>query len=68
MDNVLDATYRAVRFFTDKILGYFAATVMLSATGLALLEIFRRYVIGVTFQWGRRHGARTWRCRPFSIC
>lgn len=53
MDNVLDATYKAVRFFTDKILGYFAAIVMLSATGLALLEIFRRYVIGVTFQWGQ---------------
>lgn len=53
MDKVLDGTYRAVRFFTDKIVGYIAASVMLGATGLALLEIFRRYVIGVTFQWGQ---------------
>ncbi len=53
MDNVLDAAYKALRFFTDKIVGYFAATVMLSATGLALLEIFRRYVIDITFQWGQ---------------
>jgi TRAP-type C4-dicarboxylate transport system permease small subunit len=53
MDKVLDGTYKIVRFFTDKVVGYFAASVMLGATGLALLEIFRRYVIGVTFQWGQ---------------
>lgn len=53
MEKVLDNAYRALRFFTDEIVGYFAALVMLGATGLALLEIVRRYVIGVTFHWGQ---------------
>lgn len=53
MNDVLDKIYRALRFFTDKIVGYFAAIVMLGATGLALLEIVRRYIIGVTFHWGQ---------------
>ena len=53
MDKALDGTYKALRFFTDKILGYFAAIVMLGATWLALLEIFRRYVLNTTFQWGQ---------------
>jgi TRAP-type C4-dicarboxylate transport system permease small subunit len=53
MEKMLDTTYRALRFFTDKIVGYFAALVMLGATGLALVEIVRRYVIGVTFHWGQ---------------
>ena len=53
MNDVLDKTYRALRFFTDKIVGYFAAIVMFSATALALLEILRRYVFNVTFQWGQ---------------
>ncbi|MEO1250125.1 MAG: TRAP transporter small permease [Pseudomonadota bacterium] len=53
MNNVLDKTYRALRFFTDKIVGNMAAIVMLAATGLALLEILRRYVLGVTYHWGQ---------------
>lgn len=53
MDTLLDNAYRALRFFTDKIVGYFAALVMLGATGLALLEIVRRYIVGVTFHWGQ---------------
>jgi TRAP-type C4-dicarboxylate transport system permease small subunit len=53
MNDVLDKTYRALRFFTDKIVGYLAAIVMLSATGLALLEIVRRYILGVTWHWGQ---------------
>jgi TRAP-type C4-dicarboxylate transport system permease small subunit len=53
MNEVLDKTYRVLRFFTDKIVGYLAAIVMLAATGLALLEIVRRYVLGVTFHWGQ---------------
>ena len=53
MEKVLDNVYRALRFFTDEVVGYFAALVMLGATGLALLEILRRYVIGVTFHWGQ---------------
>ena len=53
MDKLLDNTYRALHFFTDRIVGYLAATVMLGATSLALLEIFRRYVLGVVFHWGQ---------------
>jgi len=53
MGDVFDKAYRALRFFTDVIVGYLAAIVMLSATGFALLEILRRYVLGVTFQWGQ---------------
>jgi len=53
MNDILDTIYRALRFITDKIVGFLAAIVMLGATGLALLEILRRYVIGVTFHWGQ---------------
>jgi len=53
MNDVLDKIYRALRFFTDRIVGYFAAIVMFGATALALLEILRRYLFGVTFQWGQ---------------
>ena len=53
MEQMLDRTYRALRFFTDKVVGYFAALVMLGATVLALLEIVRRYVLGVTWHWGQ---------------
>jgi len=42
MDTLLDNAYRALRFFTDKIVGYFAALVMLGATGLALLDVRER--------------------------
>jgi len=53
MNTFLDVVYRALRFFIDKIVGYGAATVMLAAVLLALLEIFRRYVFGVVFYWGQ---------------
>ena len=53
MDQVLDNIYKALRFFTDKIVGYFAALIMLGGTGLALVEIVRRYILGVTFHWGQ---------------
>jgi TRAP-type C4-dicarboxylate transport system permease small subunit len=53
MDGIIDAIYRGLRFFIDKIIGYTAAIVMLGATLLALVEIFRRYYFGVTFNWGQ---------------
>ena len=53
MNDVLDKAYRGLRFFTDKIVGYIAAIVMFGMTALALLEILRRYLFGVTFQWGQ---------------
>jgi len=53
MNNALDTIYRGLRFVTDKIVGYMAAIVMLAATALALIEIMRRYVLGVTWHWGQ---------------
>lgn len=53
MDHALDAIYRGLRFVTDRIIGYGAALVILGATILALIEIGRRYFLGVTFNWGQ---------------
>lgn len=53
MDRLLDQTYKALRFFTDRIVGNLASVVMLGATCLALVEIFRRYVLGLVFHWGQ---------------
>lgn len=53
MEKSLDAAYKALRYFTDRIVGYAAAIVMLGATCLALAEIFRRYVLGVVWHWGQ---------------
>ena len=53
MDLILDKIYRFVGLFVEKIIGNCAALVMFSATGLAIVEIFRRYILGVTFEWGQ---------------
>ena len=37
--------------FQDRVLGRFAALLLLGCTLLALLEIFRRYIFGVSFEW-----------------
>ena len=53
MDQAIDAIYRGLRFFTEKVVGYAAAIVIVGATFLALTEICRRYFLGVTFNWGQ---------------
>ena len=53
IDRALDAIYRGLCLFIEKVVGYAAALVMLGATLLALLEIGRRYYLGVTFNWGQ---------------
>ena len=53
MDSVLDKIYRSIAFFVEKIIGNCAALIMFLATGLAIIEIFRRYILGVTFEWGQ---------------
>ena len=53
MELAIDRLYRVVRFIIDKIIGNAAAFVMLSATLLAIAEIFRRYILGVVFDWGQ---------------
>jgi TRAP-type C4-dicarboxylate transport system permease small subunit len=37
--------------FQDRVLGRVAALLLLGCTLLALLEIFRRYILGVSFEW-----------------
>ena len=53
MDLIVDRAYRAVRFFIDVIIANGAAVVLLGATLLALVEIVRRYLFGVVYEWGQ---------------
>ena len=47
----MEKAYQIWRAFQDQILGRVAALLLLGCTLLALLEIFRRYVLGVSFEW-----------------
>lgn len=49
----MDTLYRAWRVLQDRVLGGVAAATLFCATLLAVVEIFRRYVLGVTFYWGQ---------------
>ena len=53
MDFVFDRLYRVFRFFLDHVIGNAAIIAMLAATGLAIAEVFRRYVFGDVFAWGQ---------------
>ncbi len=53
MDAVMDRLYRGFRFILDGIVARIAAMVMLATTCLAIAEVIRRYIFGVTFQWGQ---------------
>ncbi len=47
----MEKAYAAWRAFQDRFLARAAALILLACTLLALLEVFRRYVIGVSFEW-----------------
>ena len=47
----MEKAYAIWRAFQDRILGRAAALVLLGCTLLALVEIFRRYALGVSFEW-----------------
>ncbi len=47
----MEKAYAVWRAFQDRVLGRVAALLLLGGTLLALLEIFRRYVLGVSFEW-----------------
>jgi TRAP-type C4-dicarboxylate transport system permease small subunit len=47
----VEKAYQIWRVFQDRILGRVAALLLLGCTLLALFEIFRRYVLGVSFEW-----------------
>lgn len=53
MESIIDRSYRAVRFLIDVIIANGAAVVLLAATVLALVEIVRRYLFGVVYEWGQ---------------
>ena len=53
MDHFIDKLYRGFRFLLDNVVGYGAAIVMFAATWLAIVEVFRRYVFSVVFDWGQ---------------
>jgi TRAP-type C4-dicarboxylate transport system permease small subunit len=47
----LERAYALWRAFQDRLLAPAAALIMLGCTLLALLEVVRRYVFGVSFEW-----------------
>jgi TRAP-type C4-dicarboxylate transport system permease small subunit len=47
------AIYKGWLFFQEHIIGRLAALVMLAATIFAVSEVFGRYVVGHSFQWGQ---------------
>jgi len=47
----VERAYAIWRAFQDRILGRAAALLLLGCTLLALLEIFRRYILGFSFEW-----------------
>ncbi|MEM0990981.1 MAG: TRAP transporter small permease [Pseudomonadota bacterium] len=53
MDFVFDRLYRVVRFLLDDIIGNLATLAMFLGTGLAIVEVFRRYIFGVVYDWGQ---------------
>jgi len=53
MDYVFDRMYKVVRFLLDDVIGNLAILAMFLGTGVAILEVFRRYVFGVVFDWGQ---------------
>ena len=47
----MEKAYEIWRAFQERFLGRAAALLLLGCTLLALFEIFRRYVLGVSFEW-----------------
>ena len=47
----MESAYAAWRAFQDKFLAHAAALVLLGTTVLALVEVVRRYVFGLSYEW-----------------
>ena len=47
----MEKAYAIWRAFQDRVLGRIAALLLLGCTLLAILEIFRRYILGFSFEW-----------------
>jgi len=50
---VIDRIYRAIFLTLHWLVGYGAAFILLGATLLAIVEIVRRYIFGMVFEWGQ---------------
>ena len=53
MDYIFDRAYRVVRFLLDDVIGTLATIAMFLGTALAIMEVARRYIFGVVFDWGQ---------------
>lgn len=53
MDAFMDRCYRVIRYVLDNVFGNIAAIGLLVGTLFAIVEIVRRYVFNVVFQWGQ---------------
>jgi TRAP-type C4-dicarboxylate transport system permease small subunit len=51
VQEAVEQAYRAWRAFQDTVLAYAGAVLFVGATLLALLEVGRRYVLGLSFEW-----------------
>ena len=47
----MEKAYSMWRAFQERVVGPIAGLLLLGCTLLALLEIFRRYILGVSFEW-----------------
>ena len=47
----MEKAYAVWRAFQDRLVAPLAALLLLGCTLLAILEIFRRYVLGLSFEW-----------------
>ena len=47
----MERAYAAWRAFQDRVLTHLAALLLVGCTLLALVEVFRRYVVGLSFEW-----------------
>ena len=52
MDAAMDRTYRVIRLILDRYVGNLAAIGLLFGTLFAILEIVRRYIFNVVYEWG----------------
>ncbi len=53
LDYLFDRIYRVFRFLLDDVIGNLATLAMFLGTALAIMEVARRYIFGVVFDWGQ---------------
>jgi TRAP-type C4-dicarboxylate transport system permease small subunit len=51
VEEAVEQAYRAWRTFQERFLAYAGAILFVGATLLALLEVGRRYILGLSFEW-----------------